>query len=296
MIFRSLNRLRHRATRVTLQRVFALLALACVGCVNVHLDDRAIVLDRAHGPNEVHAPCGGPLTRAPIAADLSLDPDAISLITWNIHKNADAGWDSDLSLFVASHALVLLQEVHIEPAITNILEGSGHQWMLASAFGLSGRDTGVMTASVVPPASSCVLRQREPILRLPKSAIVSRYRVSGRRDTLAVANIHSINFALAQGAYRAQLADVVAELADHQGPIVFAGDLNTWTAGRKAVLEYLTGRLGLKEVQLASDIRKRFLGKQVDYVFVRGLDVVNARVIEVDSSDHHPVSAILRIP
>ncbi|MFN0305406.1 MAG: endonuclease/exonuclease/phosphatase family protein [Burkholderiales bacterium] len=294
MIFRSLNRLQHRA--VALQRVFVLLALACAGCVNLHVDERAIVLDRARGPIEVLAPCGGSLPHAPIAADLALDPDAISLITWNIHKNADAGWDSDLSLFVASHALVLLQEVHIEPAITDLLEASGHQWMLASAFGLAGRDTGVMTASVVPPASACVLRQREPLLRLPKSAIVSRYRLHGRDDTLAVANIHSINFALAHGAYEAQLADVVAELAGHQGPIVFAGDLNTWTAGRKAVLEILAGRLGLKEVPLARDTRKRFLGNQVDYVFVRGLDVINARVIEVDSSDHNPVSATLRIP
>ncbi len=296
MSSRSLNWPQHTASRPALLFTFALLALAGTGCVNLHVAGRAIVLDRARGAIEVLAPCAGSHPPGPTEDGPALDPDAIPLITWNIHKNADAGWDSDLSLFVASHALVLLQEVHFEPAITNILEASGHQWMLASAFGLAGRDTGVMTASVVPPASACVLRQREPLLRLPKSAIVSRYRVRGRDNTLAVANIHSINFALAQGAYRAQLADVVAELADHQGPIVFAGDLNTWTAGRKAVLAVLAGSLGLQEVQLASDARRRFLGKQVDYAFVRGLDVINAWVIEVDSSDHHPVRMTLRIP
>ena len=87
---------------------------------------------------------------------------------------------------------------------------------------------------------------------------------------------------------------MISELASHQGPIVFAGDLNTWTAGRKAVLESVASRLGLEEVRLERDVRKRFFWNQVDYVFIRGLGVVNARVIEVDSSDHHPVSVVLR--
>ncbi len=268
--------------------------LAGVGCVNLHVTDRAIVLDRSHGPTAIIAPCGKSFQHAPMPEDPALEPTAISLITWNIHKNADPGWDSDLALFAASHDLVLLQEAHLEPSITNVLETFGHQWILASAFGLAGRDTGVMTASTVAPRSACVLREVEPLLRLPKSAIVSRYPLRGRHDTLAVANIHSINFALARGAYQAQLEAVISELASHQGPIVFAGDLNTWTAGRKAVLESVASRLGLEEVRLERDVRKRFFWNQVDYVFIRGLGVVNARVIEVDSSDHHPVSVVLR--
>jgi endonuclease/exonuclease/phosphatase (EEP) superfamily protein YafD len=279
-----------------LRYVLALSVATFAGCVHHYDADQAIVLDRSSGPVVIPAGCDAATPEASVAADGSLDPHAISLITWNIHKNADPGWESDLSLFAAAHDLVLLQEAHIEPSITNILEASGHQWKQASAFGVSGRDTGVMTASLIRPRSACVLRQLEPILRLPKSAIVSRYQVRGRSDLLAVANIHSINFALADGAYRAQLARVVTSLAGHRGPIVFAGDLNTWTAGRKAVLEGFMKQLGLQEVLVRPDRRRRFLGKQIDYVFVRGLEVVNAKVIEVDSSDHNPVSVTLRIP
>jgi endonuclease/exonuclease/phosphatase (EEP) superfamily protein YafD len=284
-----------KGARLALRAALALSVAALAGCVNLYDVDQAIVLDRSRGPAVVPAGCETASQAVRLTADASLDPHAISLITWNIHKNADPGWESDLSLFAAAHDLVLLQEAHIEPAITNILEAAGHQWKQASAFGLSRRDTGVMTASLIPPGFACVLRQREPVLRLHKSAIVSHYPVRGRSELLAVANIHSINFALADGAYGAQLAQVVAQLARHQGPMVFAGDLNTWTIGRKAVLDGFMKQLGLAEVQVSPDRRRRFLGKQVDYVFVRGLDVISAKVIEVDSSDHNPVSVTLRL-
>ncbi len=272
------------------------MTFALAGCVNRYVDDRAIALDPAQGPVVALAGCATPASTINDDPNAALDPDTLSLITWNIHKNADPGWESDLSLFAAAHDLVLLQEAHLEPAITNILEASGHQWTLASAFGLSGRDTGVLTASMVPPRSACVLRQLEPILRLPKSAIVSTYRLRGRDAVLAVANIHSINFALAEGAYQTQLAAVISALAHHTGPLVLAGDLNTWTAGRKSVVAALTEQLGLEEILITPDRRRRFFGKQVDYVFVRGVEVISARVIEVESSDHHPVSVMLRIP
>ena len=77
---------------------------------------------------------------------------------------------------------------------------------------------------------------------------------------------------------------------------MLAGDLNTWTAGRKSVVAALTEQLGLEEILITPDRRRRVFGKQVDYVFVRGVEVISARVIEVESSDHHPVSVMLRIP
>jgi endonuclease/exonuclease/phosphatase (EEP) superfamily protein YafD len=43
------------------------------------------------------------------------------------------------------------------------------------------------------------------------------------------------------------------------------------------------------------DTRSRVLGRHVDYVFVRGLEVISAEAPEVDSSDHNPVLATLRL-
>ena len=39
-----------------------------------------------------------------------------------------------------------------------------------------------------------------------------------------------------------------------------------------------------------------FLGQQVDFIFVRGLEVVHAQAPQVESSDHNPVLATLRVP
>ena len=145
-----------------------------------------------------------------------LDPEAITLVTWNIHKTGDPGWEGDLKRFAASHSLVLLQEAVLHGELRGVIEGSGHYWNLASAFALDGLPTGVMTAATVPPIAVCSLRQDEPLLRLPKAASVTRYRLAGRTETLLVANIHSVNFTLALDAYVGQLEALVTELAEHR--------------------------------------------------------------------------------
>ena len=94
--------------------------------------------------------------------------------------------------------------------------------------------------------------------------------------------------------YRAQLTALADALADHEGPIVLGGDLNTWSDDRAQVVREVAGRLGLVEVTYPEDGRTRFIGKQVDHILVRGLDVVASRTIVVTSSDHNPVEAVLR--
>jgi endonuclease/exonuclease/phosphatase (EEP) superfamily protein YafD len=78
--------------------------------------------------------------------------------------------------------------------------------------------------------------------------------------------------------------------------VIVAGDLNTWSSPRLATAQEVMERLGLVPVLPPLDTRSRFLGRQVDYVFVRGLEVVSAEAPEVDSSDHNPVLATLRVP
>jgi len=55
-------------------------------------------------------------------------------------------------------------------------------------------------------------------------------------------------------------------------------------------------RLGLTELKLATDRRALFFGRHFDRIFIRGLQMIDADAIPVDSSDHNPVVATLRIP
>lgn len=225
----------------------------------------------------------------------ALDPETIRIVTWNIHKQADAGWRADLRRFAGANDIVLLQEVVLRESLREAIESIGMRWTMASSFLYFDEDIGVLTASRVAPMASCTSRVVEPLLRLPKSSVVSWYRLRGTAERLAVINVHAINFSLALPPYREQFELLVAALATHRGPVVLAGDLNTWTDARWEVVQEAARKLGVRAIAFDDDHRTLFLGKQFDHILVRGLDVVDAEVIRVGSSDHNPVRATLRL-
>jgi endonuclease/exonuclease/phosphatase (EEP) superfamily protein YafD len=242
-------------------------------------------------------PCTGQpaATDARKAADPLLGP-TLRVLSWNLHKNDDAGWDADLARFSAESDVVLIQEAELTAALREVLAHAGFDGVLASAFALDGRETGVLSAARVRPSSVCVQRQFEPLLRLPKSVVIARYGLRGTPETLAVANVHAINFTFGLGDYRAQFEAIAKELVDHRGPVIVAGDFNTWSTSRLDVVNEVMRRMGLHPVLPTVDTRSRFFGWQVDYIFVRGLEVVHAVAPEVGSSDHNPVLATFRLP
>lgn len=281
-------------------RALATLVLAAVaaGCVSLTADPRAIL----SGPSGIEVatlPCDAAIGVArkwfpPTSPGPALDPARIRVLTWNIHKEDDAGWEADLARFAAASDVVLLQEVTLVDPLTDILRNAGLQWVMASSFIYKGNDIGVVTAARAPTVAHCTQRVTEPLIRLPKSSVVTWFPLRGSAKLLAVANVHSINFALTLGSYEAQFAGVVDALSQHDGPIVLAGDLNTWTDQRVDALRAVAQKLGLTEIPFQSG-RSRFLGHELDHIFVRGLAVESAEAVAVRSSDHNPVTAVLRV-
>jgi len=278
--------------------VVAAFALLLAGCVSLTADPRAII----SGPDAVEVrtlPCDAAIGVArkwfpPKQPGPALDPARIRILTWNIHKEDDSGWDTDLARFAEASDIVLLQEVTLIDPMTDILRKAGLQWVMASSFIYKDTDIGVVTAARAPTVAHCTQRVTEPLLRLPKSSVVTWLPLRGSRKLLAVANIHSINFALTLGEYEAQFAGVVEALAQHDGPIILAGDLNTWSDDRVAALQNVARKLGLTEIPFESG-RSRFLGHELDHILVRGLAVESAAAIAVKSSDHNPVTAVVRV-
>jgi endonuclease/exonuclease/phosphatase (EEP) superfamily protein YafD len=273
-------------------------ALALAGCVSLTADPRALI----SGPDGVQVrtlPCDAAIGVArqwfpPPTPGPALDPARIRILTWNIHKEEDKGWEADLTRFAQGNDIVLLQEVTLIDPLTEILRGAGLQWVMASSFLYNDADIGVVTAARAPTVAHCTQRVTEPLIRLPKSSVVTWFPLRGSGKLLAVANIHSINFALTLDAYEEQFDGVVEALSKHDGPMILAGDLNTWTDERDAALQRVAKTLGLTEIPVKTG-RSRFLGREVDHILVRGLAVESAGAIEVRSSDHHPVSAVLRV-
>jgi endonuclease/exonuclease/phosphatase (EEP) superfamily protein YafD len=232
---------------------------------------------------------------APSSATPMLDGSAIRMVTWNIHKEGDAGWQKDLEALSRVTDIVLLQEVTLHPAVRDVLRGVDLRWVMASSFTYGDDDIGVLTASRIAPIASCTQRVVEPILRLPKSAVLSWFGLSGSAQTLAVVNVHAVNFSLSVDTYREQMRAIGDALAAHKGPVIFAGDFNTWSAARTQVIAEVAARLGLREIEFGEDKRTLFFGKQLDHILVRGLDVVRSAAIPVTSSDHNPVTATLQL-
>lgn len=272
----------------------AAVPLVC-SCITLTVEPRALVLQQDGGIRAVTLPCP-PAAADPRAAPRpqSLDPQSIRLATWNIHKESDAGWQGDLAALGRGSDIVLLQETTLQPALRDMLQAAQFRWVMASSFIYGEYDIGVLTAARVEPVASCTQRVVEPLLRLPKSAVISWFALAGSSRTLAVVNVHAINFSLSIDVYRAQMAALGDALAAHDGPIIFAGDLNTWSAARRRAVDDVAVGLGLTEVKLGDDKRTLFFGQQLDHILVRGLNVVASKAIVVTSSDHNPVTATLQ--
>jgi endonuclease/exonuclease/phosphatase (EEP) superfamily protein YafD len=273
------------------------------GCITLTADPRAVISGPGGSARVTTLGCDAAARELRDAGDGNtadaLGRRPLRLLTWNVHKQADPDWERDLSEFATLSDIVLLQEAVLQPSLLRILDDAGLRWVMASSFLSGTEEFGVLTATRIAPVASCTQRATEPLIRIPKSSVISwlpMVNAAGTRETLAIVNIHSINFEVVLTAYRAQLDALADALSSHRGPIIFAGDFNTWNDARDAVVRETTARLGLSEVQLRVDRRAVFFGRHLDHVFVRGLELVELDVVAVTSSDHNPVAATFRIP
>jgi endonuclease/exonuclease/phosphatase (EEP) superfamily protein YafD len=215
-----------------------------------------------------------------------------SLLSWNIYKAQRPGWEIDLRRFADGKDLVLLQEAISDVKFLDTLNGSGIGWEMVHAFQINDTTAGVLTGARIAPAGSCGLRVAEPVIRLPKSVLVSRFPISGSAQPLVVANLHGINSGF--DGYRRQLARLREVLAGHTGPLLVVGDFNTWSAAREKVVADFAVSLGLRQANLRRQ-PSRFFGRVIDHIFYRGLEMLDSGAVPVTSSDHDPLMATFRL-
>lgn len=218
----------------------------------------------------------------------------IRLLVWNVHKGSSDQWAGDFKTMSSDSDLILLQEAHLHQGFAAGLVDM-RRWDLVEAWQYGGAPTGVLTASKAAPVKVRALERREPLLRTDKSALLTEYRLDGTEQTLLVANIHAINFTPDTRAFREQLNAVAELVNEHEGPVIFSGDLNTWREGRRAIVEAIARSLGLSEVGFDGP-RKRFGRFPLDHVYYRNLDLLTADVPAVGSSDHNPLRVRFRNP
>ncbi|QXX07987.1 endonuclease/exonuclease/phosphatase family protein [Vibrio neptunius] len=219
----------------------------------------------------------------------------INLLVWNIYKQNRDNWSQELTKYSEDKQLVLLQEASMTAELKEWIKQPFWFGNQVDAFKAFERSAGVLNLSKSLPKLACAYTELEPWLRLPKSAIYATYPLSDG-ELLAVVNIHAVNFTYGTDEYQRQLGALVAELSKHPGPIIVAGDFNSWSADRMAVMKNALDKLGVQEVSYHPDHRTQFItGLPLDHVFYRGLALIQAEAPESDASDHNPLEVMFRL-
>ena len=238
--------------------------------------------------------CRAALARGTNRSHTSL-PAVFGLLSWNIRKGLDSGWQADLQRLSSSVQLLFLQEARPGPRLQRVLKAYPHQ-QFVPGFSLAGKPTGVLTASSVQSAMHCGLHSREPWLGTPKATSVTLYAVGTQRAPLLAINLHGINLSIGTQVFREQIQALDPLLAAHTGAVVLGGDINAWSEQRLATVDALATRHGLQRVGFQPDLRSRIVGLAMDYIYLRGLDIVIAEALPVTSSDHNPLLLKLALP
>ena len=229
------------------------------------------------------------------AAEDGLDASGFSLVTWNIQKESGAAWEADFERLAREADLFVVQEAFLTQKFKALLAQKPYYWHLVTAFEIQQVKAGVMTAATVAPDLVCPLRAVEPLIQVPKTALITRYPLADSDRPLMVANIHMINFAPDLSAFHDQAQRMFEILAAHPGPMIVSGDFNTWRARRLAIIDEMIDRLELKQVQFDPDFSRKVFGYAVDRIYYRGLIPQAARVTRVASSDHNPLIVRFRV-
>ncbi|MFC1515485.1 endonuclease/exonuclease/phosphatase family protein [Thermodesulfobacteriota bacterium] len=273
--------------------------LAFAGCINVPeqnwIVSRRGNMDSAHAANECDT---APPLKNPVSIPMqvkALDPDGFSLLSWNILKGHRENWEADFKRFSNNKDLLVIQEAYLTDTLGDLLQGLAYDWDMAATFEYKGIRAGVLTASRIEPSFVCILHNREPLIRLPKTILVTQYPLSGQDQLLLLANVHLINFTLTASHFREQLQQLEQFLSRHPGPIIVSGDFNTWSDQRVEIVNRTADRLNLKSAIFKDDNRTTVLGHHVDHIYYRGLELIETASAAVTTSDHNPVTARFRL-
>jgi endonuclease/exonuclease/phosphatase (EEP) superfamily protein YafD len=224
-----------------------------------------------------------------------LDPENIAFLNWNVYKGQGENWQGDLSSFAKSHDVMTIQEAVLDEELTGLLITHDFGWTMNTAFYVNGTAAGVMTVANSNAVYSCGFKIKEPLIRVPKSTLVSYYAINGSRQRLLVANIHGINFTPGIDVYRQQMDELYDAIKHHAGPMIVAGDFNSWSNNRITVVDQLIQKLSLLALDYPVNNKTHVFGNAIDHVFYRQLEPVNNQVWQVSSSDHNPISVNFRI-
>ncbi len=222
----------------------------------------------------------------------------IDIIVWNIYNGVKPKWRETYADFTKNRDLILVQEFNLKEEMKQVFsttEGLGYTCATAFIETEGHTLTGVATASKVKPKDTYVLRglSREPIVDSSKITLFSEFNVVGLKEKLLVVNVHAITFVRSKYLFD-QLDGIANVFTHHKGPLIVAGDFNTWKLTHIKYLDKIIKKNNLTEVTFEKDIRIHTFNEKLDHIFVRGFDIKKSEVLlSFAGSDHNAMTATL---
>jgi endonuclease/exonuclease/phosphatase (EEP) superfamily protein YafD len=225
-----------------------------------------------------------------------INAKGFKLAVWNLFKGSFGHqFEHDFRSLCHRSDMVLAQEALLSPKSQRFFTEKGFGGVHATSF--VRRDQvrdGVLTLSRFAThgrSFRIVSKGTEPLLNTPKVALVCTFKVSGTDKKLMVVNVHSRLFRSPKQAVE-EVFHLAEGLPAHHGPLLLAGDFNTFT---KRYFDKLTAALvslGFEWVEIPDDPRSTRAA--LDHFYIRGLTVSDAAVdTTVKNSDHFPITAKL---
>ncbi len=224
---------------------------------------------------------------------------SINVLVWNIFLGQKKNWPQKYKEILKQRDLVLLQEFYLTDIVKKEFQDDlKRQYILSSAY-IYKKDNlpaGVATASSVSSIQRKNLysKHKEPITAVYKSSLFTTYKLKNGKKLLVV-NVHGLNFVL-DHILGDQILEIEKEIKKHKGPVILAGDFNTFTYGKIKYLNMVAKNLNLLEVEYPTDRRKKFMKYPLDHVYYRELKVKQTDVLpSLEGSDHNAISVIFDI-
>jgi len=223
-------------------------------------------------------------------SEKALPAKDVKVLVWNVYKGKDPRWEKEFRDIIRGHDLVLLQEAVTDHRMPKIWreDFSHYEWNLAASFHLNASEaTGVAIGARAESYDLKFVRtkSRELFLLTPKIALLSQFKIAGHHEKLLVVNTHSLNFTTTN-LFIKSVEEKIQQIVDHKGPLIFAGDFNTWNTRRWILLVQMLSQLKLYPVEFRND--SRFF--KLDHIFVRGVNVHSTEVLHgFKGSDHIPL-------
>lgn len=229
----------------------------------------------------------------PQMGDPALLAKDFRLLVWNIQKLKQAQqWAHDFDQLIQEHDFILLQEsvehdFLIDPLFNKNLSTSFARTFVWNPWGF----TGVSNSSPIPAhwSQSWITDDVEPIAATPKASLAQIFSISPPLLPLMIINTHSLNFVRFE-AFKKQIWQLLHTARLHQGPLIWAGDFNTWSSQRLNFMDTELAQIGLTRLVPHPD--PRFL--KLDHIWTRGCTTKRLQLLStVTSSDHFPLSATM---